>query len=447
MARRVVSPYSTRVVLPYDLIMAQENLGPFLVCMTEQQIETIRYVLQYAYRDINWMVDQTPLPGGYGIPLDDEMALINDMLSDLEGNLMSPICTSDLVEAVESLAGYLADMQTCLCSLDSTAQRQLEQLPDLSGYVAEDLVTYAPPENSLAEPTTPGDDDEKCELAQAIYLYLWETETEKLLPFANSTIDSIVNVIIGTLTFAAIATWVGAPFALVSGLFAAFVAWVADGSIANFTNWLFAIKDELVCVIYAELPDYAAAAAAARDFIDAETEPSVLDKALLKALCTEWHFTYVATDQQENGTYDDGLIEDYCDDCLSTPEGCEPTYPCDLDDWPDGTFVCNGSLPQVQGGDSHYTRIAILCPSAASTLTVGWIPRADSGGYAKIQIGVKIQSNDNEHTATIPAAKPVDVLTEDTYSLPGPCQGENLYLWVKQDSWYGDIVYFCITED
>jgi hypothetical protein len=249
------------------------------------------------------------------------------------------------------------------------------------------------------------------------------------------------------MAFALLATWVGAPIAIVSGIFATVLDWAVAGSVENFTNWMWGFKDELICEIYSNLPDYGAAAQAARDLIDTETEPTLLDKAVLKAMCTEWHFSNVADDQQTSGTWDAYIESGFCDDCLETPEGCESAYPCILTDWPDGTFVCNGSLPQVRGGDSHYTRVSILCPSAPSTLTVGWIPRADSGGYAKIQIGVKIVSNDNEHTTVIPASKPVDVLTEDTYSLPGPCQGEYLYLWVKQDSWYGDIVYYCIEED
>ena len=349
MSRRTVKPYSTRVVLPYDKIMGAAQAGPFFVCLSEGQIEVIRYLLQYARREVNWLVDDTALPSYYGVPNDAEMAQINDMLDDLEGGFLMPQCAENITDELEAITTELALLRACLCTLASVAEQQALLLPDVTGYVDQELVTYDLPGNVLGAPTTPGTDDEKCELAQAIYAYVYQVETETLLPFANSTADTITNTIIGMSAFGAVATWVGVPFAILSIIFATVVAWGVDGSIANFTNWLLGIKDEFVCAVYSELPDYDAAVAAVHALIDAAEEPTFLDKQLLKALCQTWQFTMAADNQQAEGAYDEYIIEGFCDDCLDIPSGCEVCYPCDLGDWVGGSMACVDGFPRIGG--------------------------------------------------------------------------------------------------
>lgn len=447
MTRRTVRPYNTRVVLPYQTIMGPAQAGPFLVCLTEGQIETLKYVLKYARREVNWSIDDSALPSFYEIPDETEFALVTDMLDDLEGGLMSPQCATDIADAIEDLKDTVASMVTCICSMSSSITDQLLNVPDVSGYVDEGLLSYDLIENTLGDPVAPSSDEERCELAQAMWYYVYQTETETLLPFANSTADTITNAIIAMSAFAGLASFVGIPFAVLSALFAAFVAWQIDGSISNFVNWLLGAKDEMICELYSGLPDFSAAIANVHAYIDAAAEPSFLDKALLKAMFTTWHFTMVAEDQQDNGTWDEYLVAGQCDGCIEIPSGCYETYPCDLDDWENVTMDCSDGFPRLKGGNGYYTRVQVTVPSAASTLTVGWIPDADTSDPSRIQIGLRRVSDGLTYGAIIPATKPKGVLTEDTYSIANQLWGSECELWVKQESWYAKFVYFCVDED
>jgi hypothetical protein len=313
MTRRTVKPYNTRIALPYQEIMGQSDIGPFLFCIDGRQRSMILFLLGYARRQIQWMADETDLPYHYGLPNDEEMETIVDMVESLEGNLMAGLCVDDITEQLAAIAACLCDAQAAITEMN-------QRLPPMQPYIDEGMITLQQPDDVLGDPDDPADNDEKCELAQATYLWVYQVEMEKLLPWANNLADSLTNMIIATSGFGLVAAFVGVPEVIVADLFAIIIAWKIDGEIANLTNWLTAIKDEWVCAVYNNLPDYDACVDALHELINDAEELGPIDKQMLRAMTSKWHLTMITDDQQTNDTWAIYLEEDFCADCEPGPD-------------------------------------------------------------------------------------------------------------------------------
>lgn len=411
--------------------------------MVESDIELVVKLLEYAKRRINWAYQQSDSAGYYEGLTDGEYQALTDNIQDLEGRLMAVICVQDIVDSIDALS-------SCVCAMSTTLQTERARLPEMGPYIDDGKVTLDRPDQTLGAPTEPGDDDEKCELAQAIYLKVFQAETEVLLPFANDVADVLVTALVGLTAFEALAGFVGLPLAVLTGIVSAVVAWGVDGSIANFTNWLIANKDELVCELYNNLPDYDAAAAAVASYIDSAEEITFLDKHVLKSMiASTWWMTWIALDQQTNGTWDDYFVAGQCDDCEPVDEQCDDMLPCDTGVWyqvPAGSVTCAAGIPQVINALASYRRETIVIPAALCDVTVRF--QLDHATLPTGDVKFEIREAEHDHYVLLEnmTGVPTGVPQEEVWSRTFTYPGDHAQLQV---SWYGykvSLFEFCVHE-
>lgn len=435
--------YTPRVLIETERVLA----SPFpdaIICLTGAQVEMLRNLTQYLHRRSTFAQDYKK--NHYLAPNNADWVTISSIVADLEESLMSTLC-EDILTTMQAQAASIEAMMLCVCHISAMQEQLISRLPDLTGYTDAALVNYLDQGQSMGAPTIPVTDTEKCEVSQAIYYYIFQMYTEKLLPFANSTADTITAALVAASTFAGLATFIGLPVALLANIVLAVVAWGIDGAIADFTNWLWDARDEMVCIYYTNLPDYDAAAVAMNAFIDADGSLSFLDKAVLKTVASStWHMTFIVEDQQDNGTWDLSLIPGQCDTCVPLPSGCAQVEPCNLLHWNGGTIVCVSGRAQIQGGDSYYLLNTLNAPALPSWITLNWIPRSTSISTAKISFGVRDVTTGIEYNLLTTGDETVDVERMDYASLPGAVAGHECQLWIKQESWFGEPVYFCLTD-
>jgi len=448
MVRRTVKPYPTRVVLPYDKIVPDwETSQVFLVCLNESQLELLHYLTQYARREVNWLFDDTGMPGYYSVPDSSEMALAIDMVDDLEGSLMSPICTTEIVDALEALT-------ECVCSLQVSSDRASQSLPDLVPYVDNGDVTCNQESESMGSPVPPGNAPERCEYAQAVFQYTYHTYTETLLPFAQSTTDTLTSAIIAASAFGLVAGFIGIPVALLGTIVSALIKWGVSGSIEDFVTWMLGNKDEIVCILYDLFPDYLSASAAVKAYIDAAGEISYLDKLVLKSILgSAWHYTWIIQDHQENGTWDPYIVSGYCDDCEEVTN-CKSVGTNDPDlweCWPGGCEVepygGSGSLVCITAGMAWRLEESIVCPGAGSWLQLTWYPRVvEPGTTARCTYGLKIVGTSYYANFGDTGDCTADVLKQSAVEVPSQFWNNECLLVIKQEEYACEPVSFCLLD-
>jgi hypothetical protein len=437
------SYYDKRVLIDTQSVL-NSTFPDVILCLSGAQVDMLRNLTQYLHRRSTFAEDYTD--AGYLAPSNDDWSIIQGIVADLEEQLMATLCEAILV-VLQEQADALKAMEACICHLSTLQEQSVARLPDLTGYVDQFLVNYGAPDESEGNPSIPPTDVAKCELAQAFYYYIFQMYTEELLPFANSTADTITAALVAASTFAGLASFIGLPVALLANIVLAIVAWGIDGAIANFTNWLWDNKDEMVCILYDNYPDYAAAASALGVYIDAAEDITFLDKQVLKSVAlSTWHMTWVSEDQQVNGTWDASFIPGQCDACVPLPAGCAPVSACDLLDWNGGTVACVSGRAQIQGGDSYYLLNTIVAPALPSWVTLNWIPRATAFPTAKCSFGVRDMVTTIEYNLLTTGSESVDIERMDYAALPAAVVGHECQLWVKQETWFCEPVYFCLTD-
>lgn len=315
--RRQIAPYSTRIVFDYSKIYGPTaTVGPFLMCVSIDDLELIRKLLGYAKRRINWAVNLTESGAYYNGLLDSEFEDVIDHIQDLEGRTMGVICTQDLVDAINAMA-------SCVCEATAESRRQGKDLGDIQPYIDEGTLTVKTPAQTGATPTPPATATERCEYAQAVYYQVWEAYTEYLFPFADQASDVLLAALVASAGFTALAGFVGLPIATAGAIVGYIIDMAIDSSIENFTNWLLANKDELVCELYLGLPSFTDAAANVRAYVDSSTEISFLDKQVLNLMIgSEWWIRWVIQDQETNDTWRSYFVPGQCDDCDPVDPEC-----------------------------------------------------------------------------------------------------------------------------
>jgi len=435
--------YGPRVLIETERIL-NTSFPDILVCLTGPQVEMLRNLTQYLHRRSAFA--QGYEKSYYLAPDNEDWVTISAIVAELEEKLMGG-CVETLVTAIEAQTAVLSALMSCVCENTEHQRLLASQMPDLAGYVDNIDVTYLSTDQSDTVPITPSTDIEKCEFAQSIYYYTYQLYTETLLPFADSTSDQLVAAIVAATAFGALAGFVGIPVFILAAIVGALVAWAIEGSIANFTNWLWDNKDEIICILYNNLPNYGAAASAVSVYIDTAGDITFLDKVVLKTvLASSWHYSWIIKDQDDNGTWDASFIPGQCDACVPLPGDCAAIETCDLLDWNGGTIVCVAGRAQIQGGDSYYLLNTITAPALPAWVTLNWIPRADSGTIAKISFGVRDNVTTTEYNLKTTGNETIDIERMDYGVLPGAVVGHECQLWVKQESWYGEPVYFCLTD-
>ncbi len=435
--------YGPRVLIDTQRILAPQ-FPDAIVCLSGAQIEMLRNLTQYLHRRSTWA--ESYAKTYYLAPSNEDWVTVQAIVADLEEKLMSTLC-EDLITILEGQAASILAMQQCICHISVLQEQLVSRLPDMAGYVDVGSASYERPSDNYGAPSSPATDTEKCELAQAFFYWLFQTYTETLLPFANSTADAIVALLIVSSTFTGAATFVGLPVALAANIVLAIVAWGIDGAIANFTNWLWDSKDEIVCILYNNLPDYETVVDALGVFIDASVEITFLDKAVLKTMAMSiWHLTWVLDDQQTSGTWDASFIPGQCDTCNPLPSGCQPIASCDLLDWNGSGIECHDGRAWVVSSDNYYIPQTIVAPSFPAWLSLDWIPRSDGAPTANVRIGVRDTVSEIEYDLGPVGLKTVDVQRTDHGALPAATGGHACQLWLKQEVWYAEPVFFCLTD-
>ena len=260
-----------------------------IICLTGAELELLRNMTQYLHRRSTFVSEYHE--NYYLAPDNNEWNELDALVANLEDKLMG--CDIDgLIDAINNQTSVLDVMRQCVCQINYWQGLQAQALPDLTGYVDEGLVTYKSEVETRGAPSVPPTDEAKCELAQAFWYYVYQMYKEEILPFADSTADKLTAGIVAASSFALLAGFLGIPVFVLSSIVLAVISWAVDGSIEDFINWLLGTKDEIICTLYNNYPDYDAAAAAVKAFIDGQSELSLLDKALARVVFgSAWHMT------------------------------------------------------------------------------------------------------------------------------------------------------------
>lgn len=434
--------YDKRILVFTERVVSSE-LPDSLICLSGPQVEMLRNITGYLRRRSTFAEGYTD--EYYLAPTNEDWDTIDAIVSDLEEKLMG--CQIDeLITAIQAQTDVLDVLRQCVCSMSAAVEKQVAELPDMTGYVDETLVTYQPPGGAMATFTPPATDVVRCEYAQSIYLWVYQLYTEQLLPWAESTADQLTAVIVASTAFSALAGWIGIPVAVISTIVLAIVAWGVGGSVENFVNWLWGKKDEIVCILYNSLPDTSLAAAQMKSYIDSDTELSYLDKQLLKTvLASAWHYSWIIKDQEVNGTWDEYFVTGQCDECVETPAGCAQFYECNLAHWDGGVVECVSGLATIKGSTSLHTASQLFCP-ANSYLWVYWLPLAEQPGSAAASFGVERMADNVRFNIVTTGSFPTGTPVMSYGVIPSQCWLNDLQFTMKQETNWAAPIYWCIQD-
>ena len=440
---RVKKHYSTRIIIETQRVI-ESSVKDSLVCLTGAELEMLRNITHYLERRTTFVSEYRTTD--YLCPDNDEWDTISAIVAQLQEKLMG--CDIDLlIDAINTQTDVLDSLMQCVCQTTSWQAQQTAALPELTGYTDLDTVTYERPDDTMGGFTPPPTDEAKCELAQAFWYYVYDVYTVKLLPFADSSTDALVAAIVATTAFASLALFAGIPVLLLGAIAFALVQWGVSGSISNFINWMLGTKDEIICLIYNNLPDTAVAAAAVSDFIDADGTLSILDKLVLKSImASSWHMTWVFLDQETNGTWDAYLVPGQCNFCVLPPSGCFSIGPCDLDDWVGGSVECVDNLATVKGGLTRWVKES-HAPAASQYLVVHFIPRSDGYPTATIDWGLTRVSDTTHFSVITGVPYPVDVPVTVYAAVPSAIWGVECNLDAYQQAYWAAPLYWCLQDD
>ena len=434
--------YKPRIIIETQRVI-ESSIKDSLICLTGGEIEMLRNITHYLERRSTFVSEYQTT--GYLCPDVDDWDTISAIVAQLQEKLMG--CDIDLlITAIEAQTDVLDGLMQCVCQMTTWQAQQTASLPEMTGYTDLGTVTYESPDETMGGFTPPPTDPARCELAQAFWYYVYQTYTEKLLPFADSSTDALVAAIVATTAFAGLALFVGIPVLILGAILFALVQWGVSGSISNFINWMLGTKDEIICLIYNNLPDAAAASAAVSDFIDADGTLSILDKLVLKAImASSWHMTWVFLDQETNGTWDAYLVPGQCDFCVLLPAGCWPIGTCNLSDWSGGNVVCTDNLATIIGGLARWVKESHV-PAASSYFVVHFIPRSDGYPTATIDWGLTRVSDSTHFNVITGVPYPVDVPVTVYAAVPSVLWGVECYLDGYQQAYYGAPLYWCLQD-
>jgi len=434
--------YQPRIIIETQRVL-ESTVKDSLVCLTGAEIEMLRNLMPYLDRRSTFVSEYQE--SFYLCPDNTEWDNLMPIVASLQEKLMG--CDIDLlIDAINAQTDVLDALMSCVCASTTLQQKQVATLPDMGEYVELETVTYKTVDETLGVFTPPATDEAACELAQAFWYYVYQTYTEKLLPFADSSSDVLVGAIVATVAFGALALFVGIPVIILGAIVFALVQWGVSGSIDNFINWMLGTKDEIICLIYDNLPDVDAAAAAVSDYIDAAVELSYLDRLVLKSImASSWHMTWVFLDQETNGTWDPYLVPGQCDICTIVPSGCFSIGSCDLDDWDNGTLECRFNLATLTGGLNRWVKESHT-PVSGDYLVVHWIPRSDGYPETAAYWGLT-RVSDLVHFSILPKTHyPVDIPVTLYAAVPSQLWGVECYLDSQQDTWYVSPLWWCLQQ-
>lgn len=273
--RRTVKRYHTRVVIPTDDV--PDSASSVLVLIPEASLPILRYVLQYARRRINWS-DEIIDAQRYYLPNDEKWDIIEELIDESENALMSYLNGDEVQAILEEMSAALQ----CLCLSSRNVNAVPGGIPDDG-----DIEGFGPLAPTDSPEAFSGDASDACAIGQLVWAGTWELMTEMVLPAARFGFDGLAPALAAVLI-----GWAGGPVAI-------FGIWIFAETIqellelgynsaeAEYTNWLFSVKDDLTCLIYTSLTQGgsdASTIAAIKQFVDDASSISAGDKLVTKLI-------------------------------------------------------------------------------------------------------------------------------------------------------------------
>jgi len=337
--------YDPRVTVPVT-ILTETELPDSLVCLSGTQLALVRSLLAYATRRITWVSEYHETY--YLTPTPEEWDDVQAMTADLEGRLMTD-CVTPLVEALEAIDATIAAQATQLAAIEGEVAAVASNVGDLlaplecicakdpqiniTNVVSPDWTTYPDAEKSfgwgktLPVATVPSlVDAQACALAQCWYQAGFELITETFLPIFGAGYGDLLPA-----AAAALAVFTGGvTLPVVIGVYALTdllqelgqIAW--EAAEANLVNWMFAHKEDIVCLLYTGIKDGGTGTALWQPVADEVVEPAGDLSAGDKVLVNFWigiigGYAARIAQIQDSAWYQSVPETGYCDDCPQPP--------------------------------------------------------------------------------------------------------------------------------
>ncbi len=446
MGQDVKKFYRPRIQIPVD-VMLNEPGAYALYCLPLDGVSALSRLIGYAKRQITFVADVLD-DRHYKTPSDDVMLQILEVIEETEVRLMEGCGIESLTSAIEAQTSVLESMSMCICDLSAITQKMSSTMPDLSGYVDQALVTYVSPDGSDIVPAAPGTDAILCEYAQSVWFWVFQTYTETLLPYADTTSDALTSAIVATASFAGLATFIGIPVAILTSIVAVAINWAIEGSIANFSNWLWSTKDEIICIYYNTFDDFNAASSEVNAFIDSQGDISYLDKQMAKLLFgSVWHMGWIIEDQITNDTWREYFTSGQCDSCIApVPPGCISVVPCVEADW--ASTICRDGYPTIAGATLRHDAGTLETTQGQNWFVMEWIPFILGGGSGTARVSVDLYAPFNGNRINIgnTGDQPTDVLIRQVFQFTAPYYGIIYVPWITAQGNNIKFVSYCLYD-
>ena len=300
--------YHTRVQLYLaDMMTLPEEC--VIVAMPRRGLYMVKNLLRYAHRRINWVQDVVS-DIEFNAPDDTNWDTVQAVLAETEGCLMS---TCDVSAITEQLI--------CICE---ALQRQLgpEVIPFSTMQDETVKSVYEYNKQMPDEDYTGTGDAVACAIAQLFYALGYETITEIVLPASRFAFDSLVPAVATLIV--TVTGGLGLPAAvgvyLTVELIQELLESGYDASESNLQNWLWSVKNDIVCEAYWQLyagqPASIVAKAVYDNVIAPSSSISAGDKLICKLFFSAWICKNANIARIQNTTWaQENQIPCYCTIC------------------------------------------------------------------------------------------------------------------------------------
>lgn len=375
--------YRTRVLIPVDECLESE-FGDCLVCLTGGQLNLVRNLLLYAERRSTFVSEYHEQY--YLAPSAEEWDSLQELVSDLEGNLMD--CeqfTTDLQEILDWV-------------------RLQAALP--GGSFSEDEEAAFPYTDEIEDDELTPAEEEACAIAQLWFEWGYQTITESVLPATRWGFDYLIPALT-----AFIATAIGGPAAGAGvWVLAEFIQEIMEigyrGAETNLVNWMDTNKEDIVCVLFKMLVENGYASAIWQRVEDLVIDPaediSYGDKLMLSLFMGTWAGGNASRAFEAETEWATSNVEEgYCDECPELPAFLQHHYEFPSDtNWetelPNSFYQPSGEL-QVQNQGWAYSPSYEAPPAGDYTLDLNAYGTDGGSGW---QGDVRIQGSDDEEEWT-----------------------------------------------
>lgn len=271
---RIKRYYRPRILLSQSAVLNPTD-NEILVCLDGAELAMLRTFLGYAQRRVTWVAEYRQ--NDYVTPTDGDFDAIQEIVSNLEAKLMTGMCEelNTTLQAINTtlqangaqlaaMAGELVDVNAslldiitpleCLCAKSEQTLINVVVSPTWPEYPdADNVFEWG---NTRPNTTVGGQGtDDACNLAQCWYQSTLEWMTEVVLPGIRFGFDKVIPA-----AAAAVALWSGGlawPAAMgvyaLAELIQELLELAYDGAEENIVNWMYAHKEDIVCLLYTGL--------------------------------------------------------------------------------------------------------------------------------------------------------------------------------------------------